>query len=82
MVVKPHCKINRAATPFESRVILDGSQTSFQPPKRRRTFESRVILDGSQTRSPVVIEVTTFESRVILDGSQTLYFLISRVYSV
>ena len=56
---------------FESRVILDGSQTFIIFTVVRVLFESRVILDGSQTRSPVVIEVTTFESRVILDGSQT-----------
>ena len=34
---------------FESRVILDGSQTRRCVFNRRRQFESRVILDGSQT---------------------------------
>ena len=57
---------------FESRVILDGSQTA-----RRRLgagwgFESRVILDGSQTPLIVSLLCPLFESRVILDGSQTV----------
>ena len=34
---------------FESRVILDGSQTSSRRAKLALPFESRVILDGSQT---------------------------------
>ena len=34
---------------FESRVILDGSQTELVGHKVRVVFESRVILDGSQT---------------------------------
>ncbi len=34
---------------FESRVILDGSQTALVPDEFRKEFESRVILDGSQT---------------------------------
>ena len=36
---------------FESRVILDGSQTTFYVDCNRIVFESRVILDGSQTKS-------------------------------
>ena len=36
---------------FESRVILDGSQTDFQNLAETQRFESRVILDGSQTDS-------------------------------
>ena len=35
--------------PFESRVILDGSQTHTASEPETREFESRVILDGSQT---------------------------------
>ena len=34
---------------FESRVILDGSQTDYQNIAETQRFESRVILDGSQT---------------------------------
>ena len=34
---------------FESRVILDGSQTIERTLKMGIKFESRVILDGSQT---------------------------------
>ena len=34
---------------FESRVILDGSQTCDNENPKRDGFESRVILDGSQT---------------------------------
>ena len=34
---------------FESRVILDGSQTDVYPEAVAPEFESRVILDGSQT---------------------------------
>ena len=34
---------------FESRVILDGSQTFVKSFVEHGLFESRVILDGSQT---------------------------------
>ena len=34
---------------FESRVILDGSQTAIVNDIQQLRFESRVILDGSQT---------------------------------
>ena len=34
---------------FESRVILDGSQTHLEVLHLTLLFESRVILDGSQT---------------------------------
>ena len=56
---------------FESRVILDGSQTLPNWVKKYKEFESRVILDGSQTRETYNLPETTFESRVVLDGSQT-----------
>ena len=36
---------------FESRVILDGSQTNKFSRMQRLLFESRVILDGSQTNA-------------------------------
>ena len=56
---------------FESRVILDGSQTLGPNGLRAIWFESRVILDGSQTLSHRRQIVLQFESRVVLDGSQT-----------
>ena len=72
MVVKPKVCSVSARGMFESRVILDGSQTLRKATHPFGGFESRVILDGSQTlmlirRCPIL-----FESRVILDGSQTL----------
>ena len=56
---------------FESRVILDGSQTTTNWQESHRLFESRVILDGSQTFPQNFLQLRLFESRVILDGSQT-----------
>ena len=56
---------------FESRVILDGSQTNNLGNNTVVGFESRVILDNSQTKGRKTNERTEFESRVILDGSQT-----------
>ena len=35
--------------PFESRVVLDGSQTIVSCSSPVVMFESRVVLDGSQT---------------------------------
>ena len=49
MVVKPISIISVQIAQFESRVILDGSQTLNISAKRFISFESRVILDGSQT---------------------------------
>ncbi len=49
MVVKHVWSYRATITPFESRVILDGSQTLSSLLNRQRQFESRVILDGSQT---------------------------------
>ena len=60
---------------FESRVILDGSQTNLISVSFLRLFESRVILDGSQTLIGKRSLVDTFESRVILDGSQTADYM-------
>ena len=57
---------------FESRVILDGSQTVARRHTSASTFESRVILDGSQTQSCSNKWSNKFESRVILDGSQNI----------
>ena len=56
---------------FESRVILDGSQTDVSAEACPPEFESRVILDGSQTDNFIAKYILAFESRVILDGSQT-----------
>ena len=55
---------------FESRVILDGSQTPIDPSFRVGVFESRVVLDGSQTvvASNQVQEL--FESRVTLSENR------------
>ena len=58
---------------FESRVVLDGSQTSGFPFASSITFESRVVLDGSQTENGSVDIWKQFESRVVLDGSQDVY---------
>ena len=71
MVVKHFaCKHDKTLL-FESRVILDGSQTSILAVIGFLSFESRVILDGSQTCSRHCTYPQLFESRVILDGSQT-----------
>ena len=49
MVVKLRIKAELTKLVFESRVILDGSQTLPINLPRSIQFESRVILDGSQT---------------------------------
>ena len=72
MVVKLERCLNRRRTVFESRVILDGSQTQRRCAAVVRRFESRVILDGSQTHWRFNAACSAFESRVILDGSQTV----------
>ena len=71
MVVKLAVADKYNAARFESRVILDGSQTVCVSHPMVSRFESRVILDGSQTWSQDTTTLTRFESRVILDGSQT-----------
>ena len=56
---------------FESRAVLDGSQTN---PSRfciLAQFESRAVLDGSQTTHLSCNLTRLFESRAVLDGSQT-----------
>ena len=40
---------------FESRVILDGSQTPMRDSIKSYKFESRVILDGSQTKHIIML---------------------------
>ena len=49
MVVKQRPCRNGNPVEFESRVILDGSQTALPFRAYALMFESRVILDGSQT---------------------------------
>ena len=49
MVVKRQPSPEARVPRFESRVILDGSQTLSAMQLRFQMFESRVILDGSQT---------------------------------
>ena len=49
MVVKLIVAAVACERSFESRVILDGSQTGNSTCQTRPMFESRVILDGSQT---------------------------------
>ncbi len=49
MVVKPAIYKHNKLDQFESRVILDGSQTDVDRNPVTAEFESRVILDGSQT---------------------------------
>ena len=53
MVVKLFASVSSSDNLFESRVILDGSQTFLRIAKFPFLFESRVILDGSQTRTVV-----------------------------
>ena len=56
---------------FESRAVLDGSQTSAMTARTHTTFESRAVLDGSQTHRQHHQPGRRFESRAVLDGSQT-----------
>ena len=49
MVVKLGNFTSEDGIVFESRVILDGSQTTSDNSVLSSEFESRVILDGSQT---------------------------------
>ena len=51
---------------FESRVILDGSQTPVTSYLRPSQFESRVVLDGSQTHRDMLMDMMRFESCVAL----------------
>ena len=49
---------------FESRAVLDGSQTSAMTARTHTTFESRAVLDGSQTPDRTIIRATSL--RVVL----------------
>lgn len=55
---------------FESRVVLDGSQTTYTVTKRTAKFESRVILDESQTLLTCRNIRLPFESRVTFVEAQ------------
>ena len=55
---------------FESRVVLDGSQTNKDQKFSGDTFESRVVFDGSQTVFPLLGLVARFESRVTLSENR------------
>ena len=71
MVVKQHGVGGKAREMFESRAVLDGSQTPVALAPWRQSFESRAVLDGSQTGSESQRRPGWFESRAVLDGSQT-----------
>ena len=71
MVVKRAAILADLLHQFESRVVLDGSQTVACEESQEVWFESRVVLDGSQTSISAIPEIKRFESRVVLDGSQT-----------
>ena len=57
---------NNTLVGFESRVILDGSQTKLIRGDAELAFESRVVLDESQTLPNWVKKYKEFESRVTL----------------
>ena len=70
---------------FESRVVLDGSQTVIFIDVGGCVFESRVILDGSQTDVLVGEYLRVFESRVTLvkaqaEANASACFFINSVY--
>ena len=53
---------------FESRAVLDGSQTQPRNSSVTLPFESRAILDGSQTEDNGYTNERRFESRAVLDN--------------
>ena len=72
MVVKLSVQLQQIQSQFESRAVLDGSQTGPGEAGGLRVFESRAVLDGSQTLSHLERRRHGFESRAVLAGSQTL----------
>ena len=68
MVVKLKIGFDGYNATFESRAVLDGSQTLLPFPLHRVTFESRAVLDGSQTGAYSSTHSTRFESRAVLVG--------------
>ena len=70
---------------FESRVVLDGSQTARPALLTLLQFESRVVLDGSQTLGIMAKRCSSFESRVTLvkaqaEANASACFFINSVY--
>ena len=70
---------------FESRVVLDRSQTIQMPESSATMFESRVVLDGSQTEIETDGDGDRFESRVTLvkaqaEANASACFFINSVY--
>ena len=70
MVIKPRQRPGNAGQQFESRVVLDGNQTTAIYYNEVTGFESRVVLDGNQTTLKHGTVWPQFESRVVLDGNQ------------
>ena len=71
MSLKQLSSRSRDPSTFESRVVLDESQTVTVRVISSRSFESRVVLDESQTYIDAERITELFESRVVLDESQT-----------
>ena len=71
MVVKQGEGDRHRVVVFESRAVLDGSQTTAAMRFTNPVFESRAVLDGSQTHRLSTPPPHQFESRAVLDGSQT-----------
>ena len=70
---------------FESRVVLDGSQTGAQAYALYTKFESRVILDESQTHRDMLMDMMRFESCVTLvkvqaEANASACFFINSVF--
>ena len=57
MVVKLSVQLQQIQSQFESRAVLDGSQTPSTGTLRAGGFESRAVLDGSQTEQEFVDRV-------------------------
>ena len=60
--------MNLRSREFESRAVLDGSQTAQGYQLVHLQFESRAVLDGSQTGAYSRTHSTRFESRAVLVG--------------
>ena len=67
MIVKLDSLPDSVVIGFESRVVLDGSQTLTVRRCQWEPFESRVVLDGSQTARMESPWTGAFESRVVLN---------------
>ena len=85
MVLNPPTTWPKSNRRFESRVILDGSQTGAQAYALYTKFESRVILDESQTHRDMLMDMMRFESCVTLvkvqaEANASACFFINSVY--